>query len=28
VGDSQPAMLLMAGIYLVVGAVCVRFIKK
>ena len=28
VGDSQPAMLLMAGIYLVVAAVCVRFIKK
>ena len=28
VGDSQPAMLLMAGIYLVLGAVCVRFIKK
>ena len=28
VGDSQPAMLLMAGVYLVVGAVCVRFIKK
>ena len=28
VGDSQPAMLLMAGIYLVVGAVCVRLIKK
>ena len=28
VGDSQPAMLLVAGIYLVVGAVCVRFIKK
>ena len=28
VGDSQPAMLLMAGIYLAVGAVCVRFIKK
>ena len=26
VGDSQPAMLLMAGIYLVIGAVCVRFI--
>ena len=28
VGDSQPAMLLMAGVYLVLGAVCVRFIKK
>ena len=28
VGDSQPAMLLMAGIYLVLGAVCVRFITK
>ena len=28
VGDSQPAMLLMAGIYLVLGAVCVRFIRK
>ena len=28
VGDSQPAMLLVAGIYLVIGAVCVRFIKK
>ena len=28
VGDSQPAMLLMAGVYLVVAAVCVRFIKK
>ena len=28
VGDSQPAMLLMAGIFLVLGAVCVRFIKK
>ena len=28
VGDSQPAMLLMAGIYLVLGAACVRFIKK
>ena len=28
VGDSQPAMLLMAGIYLVVGAACVRLIKK
>ena len=28
VGDSQPAMLLMAGIYLVLGAVCVRLIKK
>ena len=28
VGDSQPAMLLTAGIYLVVAAVCVRFIKK
>ena len=28
VGDSQPAMLLMAGIYLVVGALCVRFIQK
>ena len=28
VGDSQPAMLLVAGIYLVLGAVCVRFIKK
>ena len=27
VGDSQPAMLLMAGIYLVLGAVCVRFIS-
>ena len=27
VGDSQPAMLLMAGIYLVVGAVCVRLIQ-
>ena len=27
VGDSQPAMLLMAGIYLVVGALCVRLIK-
>ena len=26
-GDSQPAMLLMAGAYLVVGALCVRFIK-
>ena len=26
VSDSQPAMLLMAGIYLVIGAVCVRFI--
>ncbi|MBR1678861.1 MAG: SLC45 family MFS transporter [Bacteroidales bacterium] len=26
VGDSQPAMLLMAGIYLVIGAVCVRCI--
>ena len=28
VGDSQPAMLLMAGIYLVIGAACVRLIKK
>jgi Major Facilitator Superfamily. len=28
VGDSQPAMLLTAGVYLVVAAVCVRFIKK
>ena len=28
VGDSQPAMLLVAGIYLVLGAVCVRLIKK
>ena len=28
VGDSQPAMLLMAGVYLVLGAVCVRFITK
>ena len=28
VGDSQPAMLLMAGVYLVLGAVCVRLIKK
>ena len=28
VNDSQPAMLLMAGIYLAIGAVCVRFIKK
>ena len=28
VGGSQPAMLLVAGIYLVLGAVCVRFIKK
>ena len=28
VGDSQPAMLLTAGVYLVLGAVCVRFIKK
>jgi len=27
VGHSQPAMLLMAGIYLVLGAVCVKFIK-
>ena len=27
VGDSQPAMLLMAGIFLVIGAVCVRFIS-
>ena len=27
VGGSQPAMLLMAGIYLVVGAACVQFIK-
>ena len=27
VGDSQPAMLLMAGIFLVLGAVCVRFIS-
>ena len=27
VGDSQPAMLLMAGIYLVVGALCVRLVK-
>jgi len=27
VGDSQPAMLLMAGVYLVVGAVCVRLIR-
>jgi len=27
VGDSQPAMLLMAGIYLVVGALCVRLIS-
>jgi maltose/moltooligosaccharide transporter len=27
VGDSQPAMLLMAGIYLVLGAVCVRLIS-
>ena len=27
VGDSQPAMLLMAGIFLVVAAVCVRFIS-
>ncbi|MBQ8021339.1 MAG: SLC45 family MFS transporter [Bacteroidales bacterium] len=26
VGGSQPAMLLIAGIYLVLGAVCVRFI--
>ena len=26
VGDSQPRMLLMAGIYLVVGALCVRLI--
>ena len=28
VGDSQPAMLLVAGIYLVLGAICVRLIKK
>ena len=28
VGDSQPAMLLVAGVYLVLGALCVRFIKK
>ena len=28
VGDSQPAMLLMAGVYLVLGALCVRLIKK
>ena len=28
VGDSQPAMLLMAGVYLVVGALCVRLIGK
>ena len=28
VSDSQPAMLLMAGFYLVFGAICVRFIKK
>jgi maltose/moltooligosaccharide transporter len=27
VGDSQPAMLLVAGVYLVVGAVCVRLIR-
>ena len=27
VGDSQPAMLLMAGIYLVMGACCVYFIN-
>ena len=27
VGDSQPAMLLMAGVYLVLGAVCVRLIR-
>ena len=28
VGDSQPAMLLVAGAYLVLGAICVRLIKK
>ena len=28
VGDSQPAMLLVAGVYLVVGALCVRLIGK
>ncbi len=28
VGDSQPAMLLVAGVYLVVGALCVRMIGK
>ena len=27
VGDSQPAMLLVAGVYLVLGAVCVRLIR-
>ena len=27
VGASQPAMLVMAGVYLVLGAVCVRFIN-
>jgi maltose/moltooligosaccharide transporter len=27
VGDSQPAMLLMAGVYLVLGACCVYFIN-
>ena len=27
VGGSQPAMLMMAGLYLVLGAVCVKFIK-
>ena len=27
VGDSQPAMLLMAGVYLVMGACCVYFIN-
>ena len=26
-GSSQPAMLLMAGVYLVLGAACVKFIK-
>ena len=26
-GSSQPAMLLMAGVFLVLGALCVKFIK-
>ena len=28
VGDSQPAMLFVAAVYLVLGAICVRLIKK
>jgi maltose/moltooligosaccharide transporter len=28
VGDSQPAMLFVAAVYLALGAICVRLIKK